>query len=177
MTLCKIDLAMTQKMSPTFSTCNSFNPFCISSCIRRSSVSLLCSRNASLALRFAYSLKLYAANCRACRSNERNSERASNAVGVAMSRKSCGSSRRSEGWCERWRNARRCLAVVEGLCHLKIGVCSRCRRRRLGGPIGLRYTTKGYSPFLCVYEARKAAITCIIHRIVCHCLSRSLTKI
>jgi hypothetical protein len=53
----------------TFNICNSFNPFWINSCTLRGSCSLLFSLNASLVLRFAYSLKLYAANCSLCRSS------------------------------------------------------------------------------------------------------------
>lgn len=53
----------------TFSTCNSFKPFCINSWISLSSITSLCSRNESLVLRFAYSLKLYAANCPPCLNN------------------------------------------------------------------------------------------------------------
>lgn len=56
---------------PTFNICSSFNPFCISSCIRRPSVSVECSRKASRVLRLAYSLKLYAANCVLVRNKER----------------------------------------------------------------------------------------------------------
>ena len=47
----------------TFSVCSSFKPFCINSCTVLASASVLCSRNASLVLLFAYSRKLYAANC------------------------------------------------------------------------------------------------------------------
>jgi len=55
----------------TFKTCNSFKPFCISSWISLGSCTSLCSLNESLVLRFAYSLKLYAANCWPCRNNWR----------------------------------------------------------------------------------------------------------
>ena len=69
---------------PTFSTCNSLSPFCISSCTFLASVSVLCSRNASLVLLPAYSLKLYAANCFDWRNSERYSERTSKAVVLDM---------------------------------------------------------------------------------------------
>ena len=56
----------------TFKACSSFNPFCINSCTFPSSVSALCSRNASLVLRLAYSRKLYAANWEDWRRRDRN---------------------------------------------------------------------------------------------------------
>jgi hypothetical protein len=65
----------------TLKTCSSFNPFCISSCIRLASVSVLCSRKASFVLRLAYSRKLYAANWFACRNKERYKERTSTEAG------------------------------------------------------------------------------------------------
>lgn len=68
----------------TFNTCNSFNPCCVNSCIRRASLSLLCSRKASIVLRLAYSLKLYAANCCDWRRRERYNDRTSTAVVLAM---------------------------------------------------------------------------------------------
>lgn len=68
----------------TFNTCSSFNPCCVNSCIRRASLSVLCSRNASLVLRFAYSLKLYAANWFDWRRSERKSDRTSKLVVLAI---------------------------------------------------------------------------------------------
>ena len=55
----------------TFIDCNCFSPFCINSWISLGSCTFLCSLNASLVLRLAYSLKLYDANCSPCRSNWR----------------------------------------------------------------------------------------------------------
>lgn len=57
--------------SHTFMPCNSRNPFCINSCFCLSSCTPLCSRKASRVRRFAYSRKLYAANCSPCRNNWR----------------------------------------------------------------------------------------------------------
>jgi hypothetical protein len=74
----------------TFNTCNSFNPCCVNSCILRASLSVLCSRNASLVLRLAYSLKLYAANCLDWRRSERYSDRTSRAVVLAIPLDVCG---------------------------------------------------------------------------------------
>lgn len=56
---CKSNSAIVlQLQEHTFIDCNSFNPFCINSCICLSSCTSLCSRNESLVFRFAYSLKL-----------------------------------------------------------------------------------------------------------------------
>jgi hypothetical protein len=87
----------------TFNTCNSFNPCCVNSCIRRASLSVLCSRNASLVRRFAYSLKLYAANCLDWRRRERYSDRTSTAVVLAIPVELCeDGSFRGYSWV--WRN-------------------------------------------------------------------------
>jgi len=61
----------TSKSLHTFIDCNSFKPFCINSWISLSSWTSLCSLNASLVRRLAYSLKLYAANWLPCRNNWR----------------------------------------------------------------------------------------------------------
>jgi hypothetical protein len=58
-----------QFLQRTFIICNSFSPFCINSCISLSSCTSLCSLNESRVRRFAYSLKLYAANCSPCLNN------------------------------------------------------------------------------------------------------------
>ena len=68
---CEHVTELAPRKRPTFNICSSFSPFCIKSCRIRSSVSLRCSRNASFVRRFAYSLKLYAANWLACRSSWR----------------------------------------------------------------------------------------------------------
>lgn len=62
-------LQVQERVERTFKICNSFKPFCINSCISLSSLTPRCSLNASLVRRFAYSLKLYAANCSPCLNN------------------------------------------------------------------------------------------------------------
>jgi len=76
-------LSRTPHDGRTFNIWSSFKPSCISSCCRLASCTSLFSRKASLVLLFAYSLKLYDANCSPCRNNWRY-------CGVLRSARFCG---------------------------------------------------------------------------------------